>query len=216
MQWSTQKRGQLGLLDATTEFGGRAADSFDGTDEVVHQLFHIVRTTVGQISLGQGPDPLVGIEFRRVGREVLDMKAGMAALEFRQRFSVVGLRVVQDGDYRAAQVPQQIAKEHANLIVPDIVEVELIEKSQVLALGTDGDSRDDGDFVPAVTVPVHRSLASWRPGLDYIRDQQESGFVGKDDVGAQPRSVFFTRGHSFCFQRSIASSFRSTARFSGF
>jgi hypothetical protein len=35
-------------------------------------------------------------------------------------------------------------------------------------------------------------------------------------VGAQPRSVFFTRGHSFRFQRSIASSFRSTARFSGF
>jgi hypothetical protein len=65
-------------------------------------------------------------------------------------------------------------------------------------------------------VPVHRSLAARRPGLDYIRDQQEAGFVGKDDVGAQPRSVFFTRGHSFCFQRSIASSFRSTARFSGF
>lgn len=115
-----------------------------------------------------------------------------------------------------AQVPQQVAKEHAHLIVPNIVEVELIEQSQALALGTDGDSRDDGDLVAAVTMPMHRSLAARRPGLDYMRDQQESGFVGKDNVGAQPRSVFFTRGHSFCFQRSISSSFRSTARFSGF
>ena len=147
---------------------------------------------------------------------MFDVKTGMAALEFRQRFSVVGLRVVQDGDHRAAQVPQQIAEEDANLVLPNVVEVKLVEEAQVVALRADGDSRDDGDFVPAVTVPVHRSLASWRPGLDYIRDQQESGFVGKDDVGAQPRSVFFTRGHSFCFQRSIASSFRSTARFSGF
>ena len=147
---------------------------------------------------------------------MFDVKTGMAALEFRQRFSVVGLRVVQDGDHRAVQVPQQIAQEHANLIVPNVVEIELVEKPQALALGAHGDSRDDGDFVPAVTVPVHRSLAPRCPGLDHMRDQQESGFVGKDDVGAQPRGVFFTRGHSFCFQRSISSSFRSTARFSGF
>lgn len=147
---------------------------------------------------------------------MLDVQTVMATLEFGQRLSVVGLRVVQDGDHVATQVPQQIAKKHANLIVPNVVEVKLVEKAQALELGTDGDSRDDGDFVTAVTVPVHRSLAARRPGLDHIRDQQESGFVGKDDVGAQPRSVFFTRGHSFRFQRSIASSSRSTARFSGF
>src|SRR2546429_2738830 len=39
-----------------------------------------------------------------------------------------------------------------------------------------------------------------------------SRFVGKYDVGAQPRSVFFTRGHSSFFQRSISASFRSKAR----
>lgn len=147
---------------------------------------------------------------------MFDVKAGVPALESRQRFSVMSLRVIQDHDHGAAQVPQQITKEHANLVVPNIVEVKLVEKAQVPALGTDGDPRDDGDFVTAVTVPVHRSLASRRPGLDDIRDQQEPGFVGKDDVGTQPRSVFFTRGQSFRFQRSIASSFRSIARFSGF
>ena len=140
----------------------------------------------------------------------------MPTLEFCQRFSMVSSRIVQDRDHWTAQVPQQIAKEHANLLLPNVVEVKLVEKAEVLAFGTDGDSRDDGDFVTSVAMPMHRSLAPGRPGLDNIRDQQESGFVGKDDVGTQPRSVFFTRGQSFRFQRSIASSFRSIARFSGF
>lgn len=147
---------------------------------------------------------------------MLDVKAGMPTLELRQRFSMMSLRVVQDHNHWAAQVPQQIAEEDANLIVPNVVEVKLVEKTQELALRADRDSRDDGDLVTTVTMPMHRSLAARRPGLDHIRDQQESGFVGKDDVGTQPRSVFFTRGHSFCFQCSISSSFRSMARFSGF
>ncbi len=147
---------------------------------------------------------------------MLDVKTGVLALELRQRFSVVSLRVVQDRDHWAAQVPQQIAEKDTHLVVSNVVEVKLVEKAQALALRADGDSRDDGDFITAVTMPMHRGLASGRPGLDHTRDQQESGFVGKDDVGAQPRSVFFTRGHSFRFQRSISASSRSIARFSGF
>ena len=140
----------------------------------------------------------------------------MPALELRQRFSMVRLRVVQNGNHAPAQVPQQVAEENTNPSVPNVVEVKLVEQAQALALRADGDSRDDGDFVAAVTVPMHGGLASRCPGFDHIRDQQESGFVGKDDVGAQPRSVFFMRGHSFRFQRSMTSSFRSIARFSGF
>ena len=147
---------------------------------------------------------------------MLDVQARMPTPEFGQRCAMVRLRIVQDGDHGAPQMPQQIAKEHANLVVPNVVEVKLIEEAQVLALRTDGDSRDDGDFVTAITMPMHGSLTSGSPGLDHIRDQQESGFVGKNDVGAQPRSVFFTRGQSFCFQRSISSWLRSIARFSGF
>ena len=144
------------------------------------------------------------------------MVTGMPMLEFRQRISMVSLRIVWDCDHWTAQVPRLIAEEHAHLLLPNIIEVKLVEKAQALALRADGDSRDDRDFVPAVTMPMHGSLASGRPGLDHTRDQQESGFVGKDNVGAQPRSVFFTRGHSFCFQRSISSSLRSIARFCGF
>ena len=147
---------------------------------------------------------------------MFDMQTRVPALELCQRLAMVSLRVVQDRDHWAAQVSQQIAQEHADFVVPNIVKVKLVIKTQALALRAHGDSRDDRDFVTAVTMPMHGCLAAWGPGLDHIRDQQESRFVGKDDVGTQPRSVFFTRGQSFCFQRSISFSFRSMARFSGF
>lgn len=147
---------------------------------------------------------------------MLNVETGVPALDLCQRLSMVSLRIVQDRDHRATQVPQQIAKEYADLLVPDVIEVKLVEKVQVLALRADGDSRDDRDLLTAVAMPMDGSLAAWCPGLDHVRNQQESGFVGKDDVGAQPRSVFFIRGHCFCFQRSICSSLRSMARFSGF
>jgi len=60
------------------------------------------------------------------------------------------------------------------------------------------------------------SLPFRRPGSDYRGDQKEAGFVGKYDMGAQPRSAFFTWGQSFGFQRLIFSSSRSNARRSGF
>jgi hypothetical protein len=60
------------------------------------------------------------------------------------------------------------------------------------------------------------SLPFRRPGSDHRGDQKEAGFVGKYDMGAQPRSAFFTRGQSFGFQRLIFSSSRSNARRSGF
>ena len=100
--------------------------------------------------------------------------------------------------------------------MPNVVEIKLVEKAQMLALRADRDSRDDRDLVPSVAMPMHRSLAARGPSLDDMRDQQEPGFVREDDMGAQPRSVFFTRGQSFRFHCSIASSSRSIARFSGF
>jgi len=167
------------LQDAAAKFRGRLADAVDGTDQVVHQLLDVVRATVGQISLGLCPDPLVRVEFRGVGGEVFDMEAGMLALEFCQRFSMVRGRVVEDGDHRTAQVPQQVAEEDAHLLVPDVVEVKLVEEAQVLTLRADGDSRDNRDLVPSVTMPMHGSLAPRGPSLDDMRDQQEPGFVTK-------------------------------------
>ena len=109
-----------------------------------------------------------------------------------------------------------MAEKLADFQLADIVEPELVVQVQAVALGADGDSRDDGDLVATIAVAMDGRLAAGRPGLDYVGDQEESGFVGKDEVGAQPCGVFFSRGQSFCFQRSMASSSRSAARRSGF
>ena len=59
-------------------------------------------------------------------------------------------------------------------------------------------------------------LTARSPALSHRGDQEETRLVYEDDVGTQPRTVSFTFGQVRCFQRSIASSFRSSARRSGF
>ena len=104
-----------------------------------------------------------------------------------------------------------MTQKFADLQVPDIVEPQLVVEAYAAPCGADRDAGDDGDLVPTVAVTMHRRLASWRPGLGDVGNQEEAGFVGKDEVGTQPRSVFFTRGHSVRFQRAMAASSRSAA-----
>jgi len=76
---------------------------------------------------------------------------------------------------------QQLAEKHANLLLPDIVEVKLIVQAQSLSLGAYGDSGNDRDLIsPSLAVIVNRSASLWRPGLGYMRNQKEARFVGKD------------------------------------
>lgn len=85
-----------------------------------------------------------------------------------------------------------------------------------MPLGTDGYPRDDGDLVAAVMMALDRGLPTWCPSLAHWWDQEKSRLVDEDEVGPQPCGVFFIRGHSSFFHRSISSSLRSTARRSGF
>lgn len=147
---------------------------------------------------------------------MLDVQTRMLTLELAHGFPLVGGGVIQQRNHRAAQMPEQMAKEFADLRVPDIVEPELVVEPQVMSPRADRDARDDRDLVPPIAMTMKWSAATRGPGLDHGGDQQESGLVGEDQVGTQPRSVFFTRGQSFRFQRSMASWSRSTARASGF
>ena len=109
-----------------------------------------------------------------------------------------------------------MAEELTDFLLPDVLEVKLVEKAQPLPFRADGDARDHRDLVPPIAMVDHRRLATRRPGFGNVRNEQESGFICKDYMGAQPRGFFFTRGQSFCFQRAMASSSRSMARVSGF
>ena len=74
---------------------------------------------------------------------MLDAETRMLPLEFAQRFPLVSCGVVQERNHWAPQMPQQMAQEHAHLLLPDVAEPELVVKAQVVSSRADGDSRDD-------------------------------------------------------------------------
>jgi hypothetical protein len=127
----------------------------------------------------------------------------------------MGWGVVQKYKQRGPQMPEPMAEEDADLLLSDVPEPKLVVEAEVLSFRTDGDSRDDGDLLSPIARMNDRGVATRCPGLDDIGDQEKPRFVGENEVGTQPRSVFFTRSQSFCFQRSLAWSSRSRARVSG-
>lgn len=208
---------QVGLEDAAAQFVWGGSNLVDRVDDLVHQLVPVERAAVGEFSLGQRPNAFVGVEFRGVSRKVLDLEARVPTQEPLQRCAVVRRGIVEQNDDGTPEMPQQFAEKETDFFLADVVEEKQIVEAQVLSSGADRDSGDDGDFVPASLAMTHEGgQALGRPSPGHQGSQQEARFVGKNQVGAQPLSVFFTRGQSFCFQRSMASWSRSMARVSGF
>jgi len=84
---------------------------------------------------------------------VLDVQAGMLLPKVLQRFSLMGGRMIQQHDHRAAQMPQQLAEKDANFLLPDVIEVKLIVQAQALSLRTYRNPGNDGDLVPPLWLP---------------------------------------------------------------
>lgn len=103
---------------------------------------------------------------------MLDVESGMASQEFCQGVPLMGGRVIQEDNHRAAQMAQQVAEKQANFLLPDIVEVKLIVQAQALSSGTDGDSGNDRDLVSApLAMIVNRSTPLRGPRPGHVRDQ---------------------------------------------
>jgi len=112
---------------------------------------------------------------------MLDVESGMASQKFSQGLPLMGGRVIQEDNHRAAQMAQQLAEKHANFLLPDIVEVKLIVQAQALSSGTDGDSGNDRDLVSAsLAMIVNRSTPLRGPGPGYVRDQEKARLIGED------------------------------------
>ncbi len=118
------------------------------------------------------------------------------------------LSTVPNDDDGTAQVAEHLSEESADLRLPDVFKVQAEVESEPTPPRAHRDPGDDGDPVVTLPEPEDRRLAARRPGPANAGDEQEAGFVYKNDVGAQPRGVFFTRGQSFRFHRSMACSSR--------
>lgn len=89
-------------------------------------------------------------------------------------------------------------------------------QSQSLAFGTYGDSGNGGNAGANLMVANDGCLPPRSPPLFYRGNQEETRFVNKNDVGAQPQGVFFTFGQWVPFHCSIACSSRLSALRTGF
>ena len=112
---------------------------------------------------------------------MFEVQPGMASQKLSQRAPLMGGRIIQQNDHRAAQMAQQLAEKQANFLLADIVEVKLIAQTQALSSGTYGDSGNDRDLVAAsLAIVANRSTALWGPGPDYVRDQEKTRLIGED------------------------------------
>ncbi len=144
------------------------------------------------------------------------MEPSETAAQLSDRSAAVDGGVVPDDDDVATQVTEQVAQELAHAVAVDVAAMESVVEAHAVPHGADRQAADDRDPVATVAVPHDRRLSFRRPGPHQRGDQLEAALVREDDVGTQPRGVFFTSGQVSRLHRSMASSSRSSARRSGF
>ena len=157
---------------------------------------HVIGPPVGQLGFGAMPHALIGIQLGGIGREVLHVQAGEGPTEVTNARPPMDATVVPEHDQRAAQVSEQVAQECADRSQADVCRVQLVGETEVSAARADRYGRDHGESVVALPEAEERRLPSRRPCLADARNQEEARFVEEDEVGTQPRGVFFTRGQS--------------------
>jgi hypothetical protein len=185
--------------------------------ELYFKFGDVIGATVGEQALCEVPDPFIGIELGSVGRERLEAQSGKATTEVPNGDSLVRSTVVPEDDHGAPQMAEEVTEESTDLRMLDVrLGVKVVVEAKPVSSRTDRYAGNHRYFVPTVEMTVDGRQAARSPGSVDTGYQEESALVYEDDMGTQPRRVFFTRGHSFFFQRSITSSFRSRARRSGF
>ena len=194
-----------------------AAEVTKGTGDVTDQDGAVGGLAVSEFDLGPAPHTLVGVELRRIGREVLETKARMPRKQSPYERTAVDARIVEQHVDGATKMTEQVAQERHDVRSAEVL-VQLAAEVEPAATpaGAEREGRDDREPVALVPVTQQGRLAPWCPGAPDAGRQLEARLVEEDEVGAQPCGVFFTRGQACFFQRSIAASSRSSARRSGF
>lgn len=163
--------------------------------KVFAQIFQRVRAPVCQRILRLRPDPLVGIQLGRIGRKRFDMKPFESAAQIADRFPLMRGDIIPDDDHILPKMFEEMTQKCTDFIAPDILFMEGEEQSKPLERGAERERRDHGNALANKVMSDSRRVSFRAPGLAHRRSQEESRFVDEDEMGAQPRGVFFIRGH---------------------
>ena len=172
---------------------------------------------VGQgCALEPRPHPFDGIEVGCVGGQPLHADPAVVELDpLLDVLGTVGLNRVPEQNDTTANVAAEVAKETQHSPSTHGSRLEEQQRTGLAAITSIGQRSDRGHPLPAAGArPQKRSLPAGRPRPADHRALGEARFV-HEDQGAVGSGVFFTRGQTRFFQRSIASSSRSLACLAG-
>jgi hypothetical protein len=162
------------------------------------------------VVLAVSPDVLYRIQFRRVGRQVLDdQTAFLVTDELLRDFAAVGRKPVPNQQNVALDVAQQVFKKLDDLLGLNC----LLEDLKVEV--PDGDAGDDRERFPVEVKLEDGCLPARRPGAPPMRPLAQAAFVYEDDGAAFFLGFFLVSGQRLRFHSSIKPSLRSRARPTG-
>ena len=216
MQCSAQKIGQLGLQNTATQGGLRTTGLAQAAEPCAPEVVNILGPAVGQRKLDGMPGGFNGVELGGVGGQILHVKSRIFAQQIAQGLAIVDRGVVRHDDHVTAQMSEPVPQEIVDLLLSDILGVHTEAQAKATACWAHRQSADHRDPIVTIVVANNGCLPDRRPSTPHGWNHHEAGFVGKDEVGTQPRSVFLTCGQRLRFHPSIFSSSRSSARRSGF
>jgi len=177
------------LPDPSLEQIRRGGQPTDLVGEHFHQFGLRIWSAVGEDVFEVLPDAFVGIQFGSVCGQRDQMKPAGASQERLNRVAAVDGPVVQEDEDVPADVAEEIAQEDDHGLTLDVVVVEVAVQDTMEPPGAHGDAGDGGDPIMTLAMPNDGRLADGTPGLANRGNQEEAGFVDKDEVGCQPRGV---------------------------
>lgn len=144
------------------------------------------------------PGGLDGIELGSVGGQVLQVKGWIFAQQIAQGLSIVDRGVVPHDDHVTAQMSEQVPEEIVDLLLGDVLGVHTKVQTEATSAGAHRQSADHREPIATVVVTNNGCLPDRRAGTPHRRNHHDAGFVGKDEVGTQPRSAFFLPAATAC------------------
>ena len=216
MQYSGQKNRQAGLRDAAAQHALGAAGPSQAAEQRASEFGDVMRLAVGERVLHRVPGRLDRIDLGRIAGQLLQMQPRVSIADLIQALAMVDRGAVPDHDDVTAKILEQIPEKVVHFIARDVLRAQPEVEPDPASLRADREPADDRDPGAVVAVVNDRCLTDRHPGTPDGGDQHEARFVDKDEVGTQPRRVFFNRGQSLRFHFLIRSSSRSSARRSSF
>src|SRR5262245_42002024 len=190
-------------------FGGRSLDRLTGEGV---QLGGVVNKAAGRRdAFAMSPDTFGRIEFRGIGRKVLQMNVANRRAPALEVLPLMLYEVVQQDHERCAERPPQ-APEMRNQV--DLIHAatgkELGEEAAAPACGRDSDRTEHRELF-AVSQPVQDDgrLADRPPRAAAVRLCHEPRFVEEDKRGSELSGLFLIRGQPPATQTSTAVWLRS-------